>query len=459
MSLGEPYRGLAPRKRWMAAAAMWLAIGMTTIDGSITNVALPAIGAALDVSPAASIWIVNAYQIAVMMTLLPLAALGEWIGYRKVYQAGLICFVIASIGCSLSSNLEGLAICRALQGLGAGGVMSVNGALIRYIYPQSRVARGIGYNALVVAIASAAGPTVAAVLLRVAEWPILFAINLPIGALSLLAGWRALPDETGGAKGFAKVQAVLCAAGLGMLALSFINLAQWRLSYATVFEATFGVAALVVLVRKQRNSGKPMLPVDLLAYPALRLAYLASLLTFAAQTMALIALPFLLNFRFGIDTFMTGLIITPWAFAVAAGALASGRISMHSPLDALATCGLLLFTLGLVCFTFVPTGNHLVSLLGCSLISGLGFGLFQTPNNRTMLASGPLERSGAAAGMQASARLTGQTIGAALMACSFHFFGAGSDAGLSMAALLAFLAALVAGLKARRAKASLAQGT
>lgn len=201
MSLGEPYRGLAPGQRWMASAAMWLAIGMTTIDGSITNVALPAIGAALDVLPADSIWIVNAYQIAVMMTLLPLAALGEWIGYRKVYQAGLICFVIASVGCSLSSNLEGLAICRAFQGLGAGGVMSVNGALIRYIYPQSRVARGIGYNALVVAIASAAGPSVAAILLQVAEWPILFAINLPIGALSLLAGWRALPDETGGAKG------------------------------------------------------------------------------------------------------------------------------------------------------------------------------------------------------------------------------------------------------------------
>ncbi|RKF14574.1 MFS transporter, partial [Altericroceibacterium spongiae] len=247
----------------MASAAMWLAIGMTTIDGSITNVALPAIGAALDVLPADSIWIVNAYQIAVMMTLLPLAALGEWIGYRKVYQAGLICFVIASVGCSLSSNLEGLAICRAFQGLGAGGVMSVNGALIRYIYPQSRVARGIGYNALVVAIASAAGPSVAAILLQVAEWPILFAINLPIGALSLLAGWRALPDETGGAKGYAKGQAVLCAAGLGMLALSFVNLAQWRFGYTIVFEAAFGVTALVVLVRKQRDSFKPMLPVDL----------------------------------------------------------------------------------------------------------------------------------------------------------------------------------------------------
>ena len=127
-----------------------------------------------------------------------------------------------------------------------------------------------------------------------------------------------------------------------MLALSFVNLAQWRFGYTIVFEAAFGVTALVVLVRKQRDSFKPMLPVDLLAHPALRLAYLASLLTFAAQALALIALPFLFNFRFGIDTFTTGLIITPWALAVAAGAVVSGRISSHSPLDALATCGLLL---------------------------------------------------------------------------------------------------------------------
>ena len=151
------------------------------LDGAIANVALPTIARDLDASPASSIWVVNAYQLAVTISLLPLASLGDIYGYRRVYQYGLIVFTVASLGCALSDSLLTLTIARIVQGFGAAGIMSVNGALVRFIYPRRWLGRGVGLNATIGSIASAVGPTVAAGILSVAPWPWLFAVNVPIG--------------------------------------------------------------------------------------------------------------------------------------------------------------------------------------------------------------------------------------------------------------------------------------
>src|SRR5579871_4458783 len=129
--------GLPTPRRWQAAFAVWLAIAMTVLDSAIANVALPTIARDFGAAPSESIWIVNAYQLAVVTTLLPLASLGEIVGYRRVYRAGLVLFIAASLVCALSRSLPMLTVARALQGLGAAGVMSVNGALVRHTYPQS----------------------------------------------------------------------------------------------------------------------------------------------------------------------------------------------------------------------------------------------------------------------------------------------------------------------------------
>ena len=136
---------------------------------------------------------VNAYQLAVTISLLPLASLGDIYGYRRVYQYGLVVFTIASLGCALSDSLLTLTIARIIQGFGAAGIMSVNGALVRFIYPRRWLGRGVGLNATIGSIASAVGPTVAAGILSVGPWPWLFAVNVPIGALAIAIAWRALP--------------------------------------------------------------------------------------------------------------------------------------------------------------------------------------------------------------------------------------------------------------------------
>src|SRR6201998_75540 len=179
------------RRRW-AMAAIFTTVAMASLDTAIANIALPAISADLHVSPAEVVWVVNVYQIALVATLLPLGALGEIVGHERIYLGGLLLFTLASVGCALAWSLPSLLVARTLQGLGASGIMSVNTALLRYIYPSRMHGRGFGYNAMVVATAFTFGPSIASGILAVGSWPWLFAINIPFGVVAILIGMRTL---------------------------------------------------------------------------------------------------------------------------------------------------------------------------------------------------------------------------------------------------------------------------
>ena len=155
--------GLPLPQRYGAILTIVLGLAMAVLDGAIANVALPTIATDLNASPAASIWIVNAYQIAIVIALLPLSFLGDMFGYRRIYKIGLALFTLTSLACALSHSLEMLTLARVAQGLGGAALMSVNTALIRIIFPQRFLGRGMGINSFVVAVSSAAGPTIAAV--------------------------------------------------------------------------------------------------------------------------------------------------------------------------------------------------------------------------------------------------------------------------------------------------------
>src|SRR6185312_15817908 len=193
----EADQGIPVPQRYWAIVVIALGITLAVLDGAIANVALPTIARDLHASAAASIWVVNAYQLSITISLLPLASLGDRIGYRRIYTAGLALFTVASLGCALAHSLPALALVRAVQGFGAAGIMSVNTALVRTIYPANLLGRGVAINAMVVAVSSAVGPTVASAVLSVASWPWLFAINVPIGIIAVLGAMRALPTNPG----------------------------------------------------------------------------------------------------------------------------------------------------------------------------------------------------------------------------------------------------------------------
>jgi len=209
--------GLPTPRRYWAVAAIWLTMTMAVLDASIANVALPAIARDLHAAAAESIWVVNAYQLAIVVSLLPLAALGEIVSYRRVFMSGLLLFVLASIGCTFAHTLWQLALARTLQGLAAAGVMSVNGALVRYTFPQAQLGRGIGLNAMVVSIAAVIGPSIASAILAVGSWQWLFAVNVPVGLLALVVGWFSLPESLKSGRRLDWIAAVLNVLTFGLI--------------------------------------------------------------------------------------------------------------------------------------------------------------------------------------------------------------------------------------------------
>jgi DHA2 family multidrug resistance protein-like MFS transporter len=406
---------------------------MAVMDGAIANVALPTIAKDLDASPAFSIWIVNGYQLAITISLLPLASLGEIIGYRRVYLVGLALFTLASACCALSHTLTLLTIARIVQGFGAAGIMSVNSALVRFVYPRAQLGRGIGINAMVVAVSAAIGPTVAAGILAVGTWPYLFAVNIPIGVAALALGWRTLPHVARAPHMFDWQSACLSAVTFGF-AIAAIDSAGHGEALAICL-SEFAVAAVagVVLVYRQTHMASPLLPVDLLRIPVFGLSIATSIASFCGQMLAFTAIPFYLESRFGYSAVEIGLLITPWPIAVAFAAPIAGRLVERYPAGLLGGIGLVLFAAGLGALAMIPANPTTMDVVWRMALAGAGFGLFQTPNNRTMIAAAPRERSGGASGMLGTARLLGQTTGAALVA----LFLARDPAGGTQMSLLA----------------------
>ncbi|HUZ11599.1 MAG TPA: MFS transporter [Caulobacteraceae bacterium] len=436
--------GLPPPRRWQAAVAVWLAISMTVLDSAIANVALPTIARDFGALPADSIWIINAYQLAIVVSLLPLAALGEKIGYRTIYRGGLALFIAASLMCTLSHSLPMLTAARTVQGLGAAGVMSVNGALVRFIYPQASLGRGVGLNAMVVSASSAVGPTVAAAILAVGPWPWLFAINIPIGLAALAVGWTSLPLNPLSGRRFDWVSAGLNALTFGLVITGIDVLTRTRARLLGALETLGGLVIGALLVLRELGRPRPLVPVDLMADRLFALSVATSVASFTAQMLAFVALPFHFENSLHFSQVETGLLLTPWPAAVGVTAPLAGWLSDKLSTAVLCAVGLAIFSGGLVAMAMLPGAPTAIDIGWRMALCGVGFGLFQSPNNRMMLSSAPRERAGAAGGMLATARLTGQTFGAVITAVMLYLFGdRGEVIGLWTAAGFALAAAAV----------------
>lgn len=427
--------------------AIGLAIMMAVLDGAIANVALPTIARDLAASPADAVWVVNAYQLVITILLLPLASLGEIVGYRRIYRIGLAVFTLASLACVLSDSLAMLTLARVVQGVGAAGIMSVNAALVRFIYPRQQLGRGIGIIALVVATSAAMGPTVAAGILSVASWPWLFAVNVPLGLATLYAA-RALPRTPRAARRFDIESALLNALFFGLLIVAIDSLGHGeRVRYVALAFAGSALAG-VALVMRQLPQASPLLPVDLLRIPLFALSITTSVCSFTAQMLAFVAIPFYFHDVLGRDAVATGLLMTPWPVATAVMAPIAGRLADRYSAGVLGMLGLIVFAAGLALLALLPAAPATADIVWRMALCGAGFGMFQSPNNRAIVTSTPPERSGGASGMLGTARLLGQTTGAALVAMMFSVAGAKATYwALGTAAVIALVAAAVSGTR------------
>lgn len=439
-----PLDGLEAPRRYWAWATIIVTLVLAVLDGTIANVALPTIAADFHASPSISIWIVNGYQLAIVMTLLPFASLGEIYGYRKVYLAGVAVFTIASLGCVLARSLEMLTAARIVQGFGAAGLMSVNTALLRYVVPKDKLGAAIGLNALVVAAASTIGPTLAGFLLSVLDWPWLFAINLPLGVIAIAMGWRSLPDNDLADRRFDLMSAVLSAVTIGLVVTTIDSIGHEMPVAAIAAQALSCIAAATILVRRELRVPRPLLPLDLLKIPVFSLSIATSVASFTAQILAYVSLPFTFQTIFGFPPVDVGLLMMPWPLAVGVAAPVAGKLSDRYSPGILGGVGLLLLTAGLLSLGLLPAHPAPADIVWRMVLCGIGFGLFQTPNNRTMITAAPKIRSGAASGMLGTARLTGQSVGAALVALLLGRLGIhGAIGALYLGAAFSLVAAVI----------------
>jgi DHA2 family multidrug resistance protein-like MFS transporter len=439
--------GLPLPRRYAAVAAILGAGVLVVLDGAIANVALPSIAQQLQAAPADAVWIVTAYQLAVVMFLLPASAVGERLGYRRVFAGGVALFTAASVLCALAPSLPWLVAARCLQGLGGAAVMPLGLALLRFTYPRRLLGQAIAWNALAVAGATAAGPAVGAGLLSVASWPWLFAVNLPVGALVLVACAR-LPSPQGtGLRldlGSIALNAIMFAA--------FVLGSDWLPSSPWSGGVLLAVSAgsMVLLVRREKPKVAPLIPLDLLRGRSFRLSIVASVCCFTGQMIGYLALPFYFQHELGLSTMATGALMTPWPLAVMVAAPLSARLAKRVPTAWLCAFGGGCLSIGLaLCAAWPIEGDPRLPMAIFTSLAGLGFGFFQTPNNQNMLLAAPKERSGAAGGAQGTARLTGLTLGSLLMGLLFALLTSlrAVHWGLALAALAALAGGAVSLLR------------
>lgn len=439
-------------KKYTGILAVYCAMMLTVLSGTMISVALPTFTVEFGVQPSQTVWIINGYQLVITLSLLIFAAIADNHGYKRLFIIGVYIFTFASVGCALCDSLYALVACRVVQGVGASCIMSVNVALVRMIYPPDKLGRGMGVNAMVVSMSSVAGPTLAGALLAAASWHWLFLINVPLGIAAILIGHKYLPEHRLPAaerEKFDTVSAVECALILWL----FVSLldqvtkaTDWRLIVAKcVVIPVVGY----VFVHRQRRFHHPLLPIDLLSVPLFAMSIATSVISFSSQMLALVSLPFLFS-SLGMDPMKIGLLLSPWPIGTMIAAPLAGRLVERYHGGMLGATGMAIMAAGLLLLYVAPAGCSPWDIAWRMAICGAGWGLFQTPNNVTIASSSPRERSGAAGGMQGSARVLGQTIGTTLVAMLLHLVGNESAAArtcLIVATIVAVIAAVMSLLR------------
>ena len=415
MNIGIP-------RQYLAVVAVLAAIMMGVLDGTVMNVALPTLSKEFDVSASNIIWVVNAYQLVVTMMLLGFAAIGDVFGYKRVFLCGVSIFVTASALCAMSRSFEMMVFARVLQGMGGACTMSINIALLRLIFPPHRLGRVMAANAVIVAVTAASGPTLGGAILSIGHWSWIFLLNIPLGLLALMLGWKLLPHNppTKEPKRLDGQSIVMNAVFFGLLIYTVEGIAHDGLSTLLVLQGVITVIVGIMYIRRQLQIPMPILPVDLFRIPIFSMSIGCSIACFTAQMMALVSLPFFMQHTLSMSVAETGLMLTPWPLATTLTAPLAGRLIEKVHPGILGAIGMMVFTLGLLLLSVVGKGVGLADLAWRMAVCGVGIGLFQTPNNVTITTSAPIRRSGGASGMLGTARVLGQTLGTAIVAIVFH---------------------------------------
>ena len=315
-------------------------------------------------------------------------------------------------------------------------MLSIAPAIHRTVFPNRLLGRILGLNAVLVAASTAVGPVLGGTLLAALGWEWIFLINVPLGIVAVLLSWSAIPETRKPAQApFDVAGALWSALAMGAIIMAADTCARFaepgQGTHAMLEAAAYALVALlagVAFVRGQRRVPEPLLPLDIFANARFSLAALTSLASFVGQGIAFVALPFLFQNGYGYTAFESAALFTPWPLGIVLVAPHAGKLAdRHSP-ALLSSLGLALFTVGLALLALLPDHAQAWDIGWRALVCGMGFGFFQSPNNREMLSNVARERSGNASGVLAIMRTFGQCLGAALLGTVLAIYTAGAVA-------------------------------
>jgi EmrB/QacA subfamily drug resistance transporter len=416
----------ATRSPWIGFSAVAVGTVMATLDSSIVNVALPTIGHELGASIAAVQWIVAGYLLTISAALLTAGRLGDLVGHRRVFAAGLLLFTAGSALCGLARGLPSLVAARVVQGLGASATMAIGPAALTALFPRER--RGLGANASAVALGLTLGPPLGGFIVQHLSWRWLFLVNLPIGLVGAAWAFATLPADAP-ARG-SKLDlpgAAWIAAAVGTL-VAAIQAAPRSPPTAALLLACAGASA-VLLVRRERRAPSPLVDASLFSRRIFSLGLASGLLSYTALFSSTLLTPFFLARVKGLEPRALGLALIAVPLALSISSPISGRLSDRLGSRGLCVAGMAVLACGLGGLALARADDGVPSIVARLALCGLGMGLFQPPNNSAVMGALPRERLGSGGGLLAEARNFGMALGIASSEALFRAFGGAAAGG------------------------------
>jgi EmrB/QacA subfamily drug resistance transporter len=416
----------SPDYRWYVLATVSIGTFMSTLDSSIVNVALPTIAGQFHTQLSVLQWTVTAYLLAITSLLPVFGRLADMLGRKKIYVLGFVIFTMGSALCGFSTSIWFLISTRVLQAIGASMLMANSAAIIVSIFPLQERGRALGLTGTIVALGSMSGPALGGLLIGLLGWRSIFYINVPIGILGYLVAQSILPGDKPPKEreSFDSVGAVLFAAGMTSLLMAINNSSDQGWSNPSILFGLFaGLALLALFIFNERRIPHPMIELSLFRNRPFIIGNICGWLSFVAMFANTMILPFYLQQVLNYRPSQVGLLMTAFPIAMAITAPISGRASdKYGPL-LLTSGGLAITALGLFYFSTLTTTTTFYQVIPGSLLMGMGSGMFQSPNNSSVMSSVPPPKLGLAGGMSSLVRNVGMISGIALSVSLFEAWG------------------------------------
>ncbi len=407
-----------PVRKWYVMAAVAIGIFLATIDASIVNIALPILERDLRTDFAVVEWVVLAYLVTVTTLMLTIGRLGDMIGKKPLYAAGMAIFTISSVLCGLSQNIAMLIAFRVVQAAGAAMIMALGNAIITEAFPASERGKALGIGGLFVSVGIIAGPTIGGLILGTLSWHWIFFVNLPIGIVGVLMALRFIPaGKPPGGQRFDLPGAASLFVALLMLLLG-LTIGQTIGFATTPVLAFFGVFALflTIFLVVETRSLQPMIDLRFFRNPLFSINLATGFLAFISSAGTILLMPYYLQEVRRYDPLVAGLLLAVVPATVALVAPWAGSLSDRFGTRPLAAIGLGILVLGYAAASTLHINTGVLGYILRFIPIGLGIGCFQSPNNSAIMGAVPVERLGVASGLLSLTRTLGQTVGIATVA-------------------------------------------